>query len=167
MSAPMITLSGRIQALTLKDEKFGVHIPASDSEIEDFFEHIHFIEPNLDRKHLTKEVLKDAPALKNFMDVHCHISQYAFQIKKCKDESCYYCIGKPVQMSAEVFESLHFLPLPRLDSTKKHYKPFGVKRYQSVIDLLKLRMKILRLKEIIVTSSATLEYGRLLTVSSI
>ena len=27
-------------------------------------------------------------------------------------------------MPAEVFEKLHFLPLPRLDSTKKHYKPF-------------------------------------------
>ena len=124
ISAPMIALSSRIQALTLKDEKFADHIPASDSEIGDFFEHIHFIEPNLDRNHLTKDILKDAPALVKFMDVHCHISQYAFQVKKCKDESCYYCIGKPVRMPVEVFESLHFLPLPRLDSTKQHYRPF-------------------------------------------
>ena len=79
----------------------------------------------MDRNHLTKDVLKDAPALKQFVDTHCHISQYVFQVKKCKDASCYYCVDKPIQMSAETFESLYFLPLPRLDPTKKHYQPFA------------------------------------------
>ena len=58
----------RILALTLKDEKFAVHTAASDQEIDDFFTHIHFIEPQVDRDHLRKENLKDLPALKQFMD---------------------------------------------------------------------------------------------------
>lgn len=108
----------RILALTLKDEKFAVHTAASDQEIDDFFTHIHFIEPQVDRDHLRKENLKDLPALKQFMDKHCNISQYVFQVKKCKDESCFYCTGYTVRMPKEVFNSLSFLPLPRLDSTK-------------------------------------------------
>ena len=124
IQAPMIAISARIKALTLKGEKFSIHIPASDSEIDQFFDYAHFIEPNLDRGHLRKADMKDAPALKKFMNNHCHISQYVFQIKKCKDASCYYCVNNPVRMPVEVFEELHFFPLPRLDPSKKHYKPF-------------------------------------------
>ena len=124
MAAPMIALSARIQALTLKDEKFSIHTPASDSDINQFFDYARFIEPKLNQDHLRKADLKDASALKKFMDSHCHMSQYVFQVKKCKDTLCYYCAEYPIRMPAEIFENLHFLPLPRLDSTKKHYQPF-------------------------------------------
>ena len=125
VAAPMIALTQRILALTLKDEKFAVHTAASDQEIDDFFTHIHFIEPRVSRDHLRKENLKDIPALKQFMDHHCNISQYVFQVKKCKDESCFYCTGYPIRMPKDVFDSLSFLPLPRLNSIKSHYRPFS------------------------------------------
>ena len=125
MAPPMLAFSTRILALTLKDEGFAIHSAASDPVVEEFFTHVHFIEPGLDRNHLRKADLKDASALKAFMDAHCHMSQYVFQVKKCNDESCVYCTGHPIRMPKEVFDSVRFLPLPRLDGTKKHYRPFS------------------------------------------
>jgi hypothetical protein len=125
VAAPMIALSTRIQSLTLKDVKFAVHSAASDEDIDEFFDHILFIEPHLERDHLRKADLKEAKHLKKFMDQHCHISQYVFQIRKCKDQACYYCTEYPVRLPEEVFASLSFLPLPRLDESKKHYQSFS------------------------------------------
>ena len=59
------------------------------------------------------------------MDKHCHMTRYVFQVKKCRDHSCFYCIEHPIRMPAKVFDSLSFLPLPRLDKTKEHYRPFS------------------------------------------
>ena len=42
IQAPIIAISARIKALTLKDEKFSIHIPASDSEIDQFFDYANF-----------------------------------------------------------------------------------------------------------------------------
>ena len=109
MAPPMLAFSTRILALTIKEERFAIHSSASDPVVEEFFTHIHFIEPGLDRNHLRKADLKDAPALKAFMDTHCHMSQYVFKVKKCNDESCFYCTGHTIRMPKEVFDSVRFL----------------------------------------------------------
>ena len=58
------------------------------------------------------------------MKSHCKCSQYMFQIKKCTDTSCFYCVQHPVRLQKEVFDSLKYLPLPLLDNTKEHYQKF-------------------------------------------
>ena len=73
---------------------------------------------------LQQENLKDAEGLKAFMKEHCHSSHYLFQIKKCAKASCPHCSNHPVQLPQHEFEKLKFLPLPRLNVTKDHYKKF-------------------------------------------
>ena len=77
----------------------------------------------VDRNHLRMSDLKGLPHLKKFMDKHCNISQYVFEVKKSKDQSCFYCSGHPIRLQSEVFDSLSFLLLPRLDATKALYRP--------------------------------------------
>ena len=58
------------------------------------------------------------------MDEHCHSSRYLFQIKKCTKESCSHCSQHPIRLPQDEFEKLKFIPLPRLNLTKDHYKKF-------------------------------------------
>ena len=60
------------------------------------------------------------------MKNHCKCSQYMFQVKKCTDASCLYCVQHPVHLHVqkEVFDSLSYLPLPLFDNTKEHYQKF-------------------------------------------
>jgi len=115
VAAPTIALSQRILAWTLKDEKFAVHTTASDQVIDDYFNHIFtFIEPQVDRDHLRKENLKDLPTVKQFMDKHCNISQYVRISSKMMSPA------STALATQSAFDSLSFLPLPCLDSTKAH-----------------------------------------------
>ena len=58
------------------------------------------------------------------MTTHCHASNYAFQVKKCTDSTCFYCQQNPLRLQPDQFSSLHFLSLPLLDATKEHYQKF-------------------------------------------
>lgn len=58
------------------------------------------------------------------MKSHCHASAYAFQIKKCSDATCFYCMQHLPRLLPEEFERLHFLPLPLLDTSEQHYLKF-------------------------------------------
>ena len=69
--------------------------------------------------------LKHTPVLWNFMDKHCHMTKYVFQVKKCSDDLRIYCIEHQIWMPAGVFDSLSFLPLPWLDTTNEYYCPFS------------------------------------------
>lgn len=61
--------------------------------------------------------------LKSFTSKHCQIRHYSFQIKKCMDETCTYCLEK--QMLIEVFSSLPWIPdpVPKDDISEK-YLPY-------------------------------------------
>ena len=58
------------------------------------------------------------------MEAHCHRSTYALQLCKCLRDTCAYCLTHLLRMSMKEFNSLCYLPLPILDSTMQHYKPF-------------------------------------------
>ena len=55
-----------------------------------------------------------------FIETHCHLRQYCFQIKKCEDHAC--CPSP--RLSTEVFESIHWLPDPTLTADRAHFKTF-------------------------------------------
>ena len=61
-----------------------------------------------------------------FIETHCKSSCYAFQIKKCRDDTCPFCsVLQPIRLPAEIFNQLSFLPDPELDISKEHYKTFN------------------------------------------
>ena len=120
-----IALGQRFQSMKTKGEAIKLGVPATNAEMTELFSHSSFIDPSLERDKLTKEDLKKATALQSFFEKHCHSSDYVFQIKKCTDESCYYCAEHPIRLPVEVFRELSFLPLPLLDHTKEHYQKFA------------------------------------------
>ena len=125
MSNPMITVGQRFQAMKVKDNMVKLGVPASDARIEVQFQHALFVDPALTKDDLTTKDLKKAESFAKFLETHCHASQYVFQIKKCSDATCLYCLEHSVCLPDDVFSSLMFLPLPLLDkSTKEHYQKF-------------------------------------------
>ena len=54
MVAPMIVLNQRTQAFILIDERFTVRTAAADQDIEEFFKHNLFIDPQVDRNQLRR-----------------------------------------------------------------------------------------------------------------
>ena len=125
MSNPMITVGQRFQAMKVKDNMVKLGVPASDARIEEQFQHALFVDPALTKDDLIAKGLKKAESFAKFLKTHCHASQYVFQIKKCSNATCFYCLEHPVRLPDDVFSSLMFLPLPLLDkNTKDHYQKF-------------------------------------------
>ena len=124
MSPVIARLAQRFTQMKLKEEPVLCANAASDEEIDQYFELVHFIEPSLSQDNLTVKALESCSSLKKFLDTHCNSSHYVFQIRKCLDPSCYYCVQHPVRMDLEKFKELSLLPLPLLDTTKEHYRPF-------------------------------------------
>ena len=126
MAIPLIQVGQRFQCMKIKDVPVELGVPATESEIEAQFKWVLSIDPTLDKERLSKMDLQNAASLQSFMKAHCHISAYAFQVKKCCDNTCYYCSKHQIRLSHEDFKSLHFLPLPLLHPTNKdHYRPFS------------------------------------------
>ena len=125
MSNPMITVGQRFQAMKVKGNKVKLGVPATDVQMEEQFQHALFVDPELTKNDLTAKGLKKAESFAKFLKTHCHASHYVFQIKKCSDATCFYCLEHPVRLPDDVFSSLTLLPLPLLDkSTKEHYQKF-------------------------------------------
>ena len=121
---PIVLLSLRFMAMKIKEDRVKLSDPARDEEISANFEKIHVIDPDISANRLRKEDLKNNTALHEFMRKHCRLSPYVFQVKKCLDPDCSYCKDHPIQVTSEQFSSLHYLPLPLLDTSKTSYLPF-------------------------------------------
>ena len=112
--------------MKVKDSAVKLGVPASDARMEEQFQHALFVDPTLTKDDLTAKGLKRAESFERFLKSHCHASQYAFQIKKCSDASCFYCLEHPVRLPDSVFSTLTFLPLPLLEkSTNEHYQKYS------------------------------------------
>ena len=125
MSVPLIAVSKRFQAMKAKDNQVKLGVPATEADITEQFKHALFFDPSLRKDDLLAKTLRESKQLQSFIKVHCHTSAYAFQVKKCLSDVCFYCQENPIRLPIEDFKKLHFLPLPLLDVTKEHYCPFG------------------------------------------
>jgi len=84
---------------------------------------LDFLEPSIEsEKDLTSKIIEP---LHNFIEAHCNMSNYVFQVKKCQNGSCLHCSHHPECMSTENFEALCYLPLSLLDSKNESYLPFS------------------------------------------
>ncbi|CAG8621658.1 25122_t:CDS:2 [Dentiscutata erythropus] len=71
----------------------------------------------------TQAQIRRHPALVKFMETHCQMRTYSFQVKKCNNPSCLYC--KPIRLPPHEFRNLSFLPDPILSKENaNHYAAF-------------------------------------------
>ena len=123
--SPVIDLlNKRFSRMKLKGNQIQICPAATEEDILDNFECVHFIDPNLKMGDLNQDTLKDAKDLQEFMKTHCNSARYLFQIKKCGKDTCSYCTTHPVQLHQSEFDKLKFIPLPLINATKDHYKKF-------------------------------------------
>ena len=63
---------------------------------------------------VTKDTTAKCDAYKSWIEVHCHVRHYTFQIKKCDNATC--CLPNTNKLS--------WLPDPVMDDSGKHYKHY-------------------------------------------
>ena len=100
-------------------------ILASEDEMESVFDEVNTIDSSLQQGCLQKKELTKAHDFQKFMKVHSHKSTYLYQLRKCTLDTCVYCSSHPVRIPLEEFDSLCYLPLPRLDASGNHFQPFN------------------------------------------
>ena len=134
MSPPLIAVSQRFQAMEVKGTKVKVGVPATAEEQHALFEQVTFSDSCIRKDKLSQKDLAKAKDLQDCLESHAHSSQYVFQIKKCSSSDCSYCEEHPVRIPERIFSSISFLPLPRLDTTKEHYKEFDAVYGQTITE---------------------------------
>ncbi|POG77649.1 hypothetical protein GLOIN_2v1767477 [Rhizophagus irregularis DAOM 181602=DAOM 197198] len=116
-------LNNQTERLSLKEKKFKCNDSANVEAITELFESIHTLDPTLTVEETTQVQIRHHTALIEFIDTHCRIRAYSFQVKKCNNITCSYC--KPIRLPLHEFNNLNFLPdpIPSRDNTD-HYMPF-------------------------------------------
>ncbi|EXX66412.1 hypothetical protein RirG_124050 [Rhizophagus irregularis DAOM 197198w] len=116
-------LNNQTERLSLKEKKFKCNDSANVEAITELFESIHTLDPTLTVDETTQVQIRRHTALIEFIDTHCRIRAYSFQVKKCNNITCSYC--KPIRLPPHEFNNLNFLPdpIPSRDNTD-HYMPF-------------------------------------------
>ena len=105
--------------MKLKESALEASCGVSNSDIEELFQEINIIDSmqKLNRKDCDK-----ASEWKSFISMHCKISHYSFQVKKCSSTVCEYCKTHPARTPD--FKNIHFLPDPEPTSDNQHYVSF-------------------------------------------
>ena len=74
----------------------------------------------MDMSKLQKVHTKKIDSYQTWLEKHCRLRHYFFQIRKCDDLDC--CPPPPPKLSKE---ELNWLPDPVLDETGEHYLPYS------------------------------------------
>ncbi|GBB99535.1 hypothetical protein RclHR1_03550015 [Rhizophagus clarus] len=115
-------LSKQTKRLKINENNFQIYTPASLINIDETFEAIHHIDSTLQQEETFMNSLNKHQELQNFMKSHCQIRTYSFQIKKCGDDECKFCL--PIRLPKEIFDELKFIPDPMLSTDLEHYQDF-------------------------------------------
>ncbi len=91
---------------------------ATDYDIKCLWSFVDMIDSSLSMSNTTKKDISKSSKFFEFVDSHCRVRPYVFQVKKCEDRNC--C--PPPRLSSEVFSSVHWLPDPTLKQDKSHFK---------------------------------------------
>ncbi|XP_053379602.1 uncharacterized protein LOC128548528 isoform X2 [Mercenaria mercenaria] len=120
---PITVIKQRFSKLKWKGENIIIHDATTEEEMETMIKSILMVldeNVTIDMKNLTK--LKSI-RIDQFLARHARCRHYIFQIKKCGQDDCAYCVLNPPRLSPDVFEKLHFVPDPTCDNNT--YKSFG------------------------------------------
>lgn len=110
-------IKNRFCRLKLKDEAITVYDPVTDEQIDLMKRHLRELFPELKLDKLQKVHTDKVQSYKGWIEKHCKISHYSFQIRKCTDEKC--CLPTVLPR-----EKLSWLPDPVLDDSKEHFKKY-------------------------------------------
>ena len=80
MSAPLISVGQRFQAMEVKGKKVMVGIPATTEEQNALFEKVVKLDSSICKDKLGQKDLAKAKDLQEFLVTHAHSSQYMFQV---------------------------------------------------------------------------------------
>ena len=123
-----MSLAGQVSRNESEGVPVKLGIPASDDELAQHFQHVAFTDPSLTPTDLRTATLKKAEAIRASSKPTVTLLSTCFkwksariQIASTARDISFHCISLP----HEVFDSLHFLPLPLLGSTKQHYTKFS------------------------------------------
>ena len=88
----------------------------TDIDMQNLWVKIFEIQKNLVYENINKNVFLQPEniLIQQFMDTHCSVTKYLFQVKKCLSQDCVYCSNHPVRLPMEHFKKLSFVPLPLL-----------------------------------------------------
>lgn len=82
------TMENRFRKLALKDQTFQIMCPMQENEIDYLSRHIDVMFPNMDKTKLVKSHTSKVKEYNEWVDVHCRLRHYSFQIRKCDDIEC-------------------------------------------------------------------------------
>lgn len=115
-------LKKRFESLYYKGSQIKVAKPASHDEIENMKRCLSTVltdENFANLSSISKAVVLNDDKFKLFMDKHLRLTSYSITVKKCTDTNCEF--HSHVQVPANVFKDLHYLPAPILQSSEKYF----------------------------------------------
>lgn len=111
-------IRNRFLRLSLKDEAFTAIDPLNDLDIDIFKRHLRELFPDLDIEKLVKAQTSKCLAYTTWVEKHCRLRHYTYQIRKCQDITC--C--SPTRLP---YDDLKWLPDPVLADDGEHYLPYS------------------------------------------
>ena len=117
-------LNERFSRMKLKENPIVLRPAASQDDVTDNYESVHFIDSSLQVGHLNQATLKNAKDLQVFMKAPCNCTHYLCHVKKCGEDSCFHCGIHLIRLPESEFKDIQSIPLPVLDVSRNHYKKF-------------------------------------------
>lgn len=111
MDPVIALLKNRFGRMKLKGESLIVHDAATDEALKSVVDPIcNILSDNSLTSDIDSKGLKSHAEFYKFTNSHGKSTHYCFQLKKCTQPDCGYCVLNPPTL--EKFENLHFLPDP-------------------------------------------------------
>ena len=120
-------VENRFQRLIYSGQQVQVHQSATAQAISQFLQTATRIDSSIDTSNtdLKQKDLINKPQLEKFLETHCKLRQFSFQVKKCGDDICEFGVCKPPRLPQEIFNCLNWLPDPiHDDDSPGHYKGY-------------------------------------------
>lgn len=111
-------IRNRFLRLSLKGESFAAMDPLNDEDIDIFKRHLRELFPDLNLEKLVKAQTSKSPSYTAWVEKHCRMRHYTFQIRKCQDLTCCSAPKLP-------YQDLKWLPDPILDTDGDHFLPYS------------------------------------------
>ena len=126
MKSVKTLLEERIQRLVYTEVPYKIYKPCDSDAIANFSQTLFQVEElkgvSTDFVKCPSQSLCDKNA-SEWMNKHCRIGHYMFQVKKIMGCECSYCT-RPIRTRADVWEKVHWVPYPEILEGCEHYKSF-------------------------------------------
>ena len=120
-------VESRFKRLKLKEEPMQSIAPLDEDDIDHLKRHLRTLFPKLDVNKLQKAHTAKVTAYNDWLERHCRVRHYTFQIRKCDDSKC---CTLPVLDRTQ----LAWLPDPVLDPTGEHYLKYQSQKTSETTD---------------------------------